>query len=145
MGAISGRLASLDVGGSTLSGAMSWNHSGGVRRVIEAPETFDADYVEKLPGMIEGGEIEVTGLITDIDDAVWLALIAAFHAGTTYAAAGIKFFINATDYFTPDNALTPAPYVFLSKCPDAVVHEASGTAQISMTFTVNGQMELVQP
>ena len=144
-GMISGRLASVLVGAAELVGSMSWNYSGGIRRVIEAPETFDAAYIEKLVRQIEGGEIEVTGAITNIDDPAWLALITAFHVGTTYAYDGIKFFINATDYLTPDNALSPTPYVWLSKCPDAIVHEASGVAQISLTFVVCGQMELVQP
>lgn len=145
MGVINGRLASVDIGGSTLSGAMSFTHSGGVRRVIEAPETFDADYIEKLPGILEGGEIEVTGAITNIDDTVWLALVTAFHAGTKYAHDAAKFFVDGTDYYTPEETLTPASNIWLSKCPDAITHEASGVAQISLTFTVSGQLELEQP
>ena len=142
---ISGKLASIDVGGSELVGVMNYSHSGGTRTVIEGPPYMDAAYLERLPGHLIGGDIEVSGVIADIDNAVWLALIAAFHAATTYAYDGIKFFINATDYITPDNALVPAPYVWLTKCPDAVVIDAADVAKVSMTFGVSGQMELVQP
>ncbi len=145
VGTITGRLAKVDIGGSALAGAMSFTHSGGVRRSIEAPETFDADYIEKLPGMLEGGEMVVTGAITNIDDAVWAALVAKFHAGTTYIHDAAKFFINTTDYYTPEESLSPASNIWLSLCPDAITHEASGVAQITMTFTVSGQLELEQP
>lgn len=146
-GVISGRLSHVKVGANDLAGAMSFSHSGGIRRVVEAPETFDADYIEKIPGMLEGGEIEVTGVITDIDDTAWIALIAAFHAGTTYANTEIKFYVNATDYLEPDatEGFLPASHVFLTKCPDAIVHEAAGVAQISLTFAICGQMILTQP
>ena len=142
---ISGRLASVMVGANELNGVLNYSYSGGTRTVIEGPPYFDAAYLERLPGHLIGGDIEVSGTIADIDGTAWLALIAAFHAGTTYAAAAIKFFINATDYLTPDDALVPAPYVWLTKCPDAVVIDAADVAKVSMTFAVSGQMELVQP
>lgn len=140
----SGRLGKIDIGGVQLLGMATWNHSGGSRRIIEAPETFDAEYVEKLPGIIEGGEIEVTGVLKIGDPGLDL-LIAKFIAGTTYIHDGIKFHVNSTDFYTPEEALTPPSNCWMSKKPDAVNHEASGICAVSMTFVVSGQLELVAP
>lgn len=143
----SGRVAKVDIFNGVaaqvqIKGMSTWNHSGGGRRVIEAPETFDAEFVEKLPGILEGGEIEIAGALKPDDPGQVLAR-AAFVAGTQYTEGQFRLFVNGLQYYTPDSATIPASKVWFSKKPDAVGADASAVAAVSMTLVVNGQLKLV--
>ena len=133
---IKGKLGRVELTEVNIAEMANWSYSGEVRDVIEAPEVYDSEHIESFGGTMKGGDIEFSGMLK-IADAGQIALKTAFDANTE--STGLKLYINATQYITPDSGTTPASYTYITKVT-AIEHAASGVVMVSCSMKCSGQM-----
>lgn len=124
----------VEVNGTKIGGATSWNYAGDVRAMLPIDE-FEDEMIKNIPGQIAGGEITITGSCLIHDDAGQQLLNTLFVAGTEIT--DIKLYISKVDniYYKPDPASSSYVTVVNNR---AVGTEVKGVANFTCTLHVSG-------
>lgn len=133
---IKGKNGTVKIGDVVIAEMATWSYSGDLRDSIEAPETYDIDYIESYGGTPKGGDIEISGMLKIADTGQVLAK-TKFDANTEMA--DLKLYIDATHWILPDASLTPVSKAYFTKVT-AIDHDASGVVMVSMSAKVTGAM-----
>jgi hypothetical protein len=121
------------------AGFATWSYSGEVRDLLTQVE-FSTAYRQQESGIWEGGDIELTGFYKADSDAGQQFLKNAFRNATKLYVDDVRLYLDDTVFLTPDDNLTPASYIIITKYNDSA-QDVSGVATFNMSMKVSGRLK----
>jgi len=132
-----GRLASVELNGNTICEIGSYTLSGYTVDTIDVTAFCDSAK-DFIPGMVDPGEITISGNYDPSDTNGQVALEAAVEAGTEYGPDDVKFYLDGQCsgngwYLTPKS-----PGVIIWTKSKAISFSASGVGTVEFTGKLSG-------
>lgn len=121
------------------AGFATWTYSGETRSLLTQVE-FGTEYVQQESGLWEGGEITLTGFYKLDSDAGQQQLRTWFQAATHITSAQIKLYVDGTYFLTPDDSISPASYIIITKFNETG-QDVNGLATFNATMKVSGRLK----
>ena len=127
----SGRIASVRINATKVTGQGTWTLSGFTREVIEE-DSWDLDIKKKYFSVGDAGMITFSGL-HDPEDGGQIALDAACLASTSFDPGQLRFYVNAANYWS----VKAGGQMKVTKC-ESITLEKSAMGTVDFEVVVSG-------